>query len=446
MEEKERIRPPLKERAARRRQERRKKNQKLLITVGLITIGILGIIFGVKTIRMHIQASNAEEKKAEQLLSEAEIMAAGYDYEGAVEKIKSFGKDYVKREELASAVNSFEAAQEKLVPFTNMEEVTHVFFHTLIKDNAKAFDGDIRAAGYNQYMTTISEFEKMLQEMYDRGYVLIDLYDMVEEEKDAQGNVTYKPATLMLPEGKIPFVMSQDDVCYYDYMTKDGFASKIVIDEDGYPTCEYIEEDGTVTRGDFDLVPILERFIQKHPDFSYHGARAILAVTGYEGLLGYRVSPEDQNYREEDIAEVKKVVKRMKELGWVFASHSWGHQKYGQISFEKMKTDAEKWEEQIDSILGGTDILIYANGVDIAGVEDYSQENEKYEYLKSLGFRYFCNVDAHQHWVQIRQQYVRQGRRNLDGYRMYYNPDMLEDLFDVSAVWDQDRPTPVPPI
>ena len=48
---------------------------------------------------------------------------------------------------------------------------------------------------------------------------------------------------------------------------------------------------------------------------------------------------------------------------------------------------------------------------------------------------------------------MRQGRRNLDGYRMYYdlpetNPvkTHLSDLFDVTQVFDQSRPTPVPPM
>ena len=27
---------------------------------------------------------------------------------------------------------------------------------------------------------------------------------------------------------------------------------------------------------------------------------------------------------------------------------------------------------------------------------------------------------------------------------MYYNPELLEDLFDVSEVFDKARPTPVP--
>ena len=51
----------------------------------------------------------------------------------------------------------------------------------------------------------------------------------------------------MLPPGKIPFVMSQDDLCYYPYMSGDGFADRIVIGEDGKPTCQMVLDDGTVT-------------------------------------------------------------------------------------------------------------------------------------------------------------------------------------------------------
>ena len=34
-------------------------------------------------------------------------------------------------------------------------------------------------------------------------------------------------------------------------------------------------EDGTVSAGSYDLVPILNDFIDEHPDFSYKGAKAI---------------------------------------------------------------------------------------------------------------------------------------------------------------------------
>ena len=66
--------------------------------------------------------------------------------------------------------------------------------------------------------------------------------------------------------------------------------------------------------------------------------------------------------------------------------------------------------------------------------------------MYAAGYRFYCNVDSSDCWVQIRDNYVRQGRRNLDGYRMWYNPGMLDDLFDVENVFDPDRPTPVPPI
>ncbi len=41
---------------------------------------------------------------------------------------------------------------------------------------------------------------------------------------------------------------------------------------------------------------------------------------------------------------------------------------------------------------------------------------------------------------------MRMGRRDIDGYRMYYTPEKVNDLFNVDDVWDSTRPTPVPEI
>ena len=48
-------------------------------------------------------------------------------------------------------------------------------------------------------------------------------------------------------------------------------------------------------------------------------------------------------------------------------------------------------------------------------------DNEKFAYLKSQGFNIYCNVDSSQYFVQVRDNYLRMGRRNLDGYRLYQN-------------------------
>ena len=176
----------------------------------------------------------------------------------------------------------------------------------MIVDTDRAFDNDEDSDGYNLYMTTVKEFKAILEEMYNNGYVLVSPYDIAYEVTDESGTY-FKKGEIWLPSGKKPFLMSQDDVNYYSYMVGtgngknkvpvfadthgDGLAHKIVIGEDGFPTCEYMDTNGNVTVGDYDLVPVLEKFIQSHPDFSYHGARAILGVTGYEGVFGYRTKP-----------------------------------------------------------------------------------------------------------------------------------------------------------
>lgn len=389
-------------------------------------------------------------------MEEAEHMAAQYDYDGAIELLKG-QEDYGTNEEMQAAVAEYEKTKATCVEYP-LEQITHVFYHTLIKDTSKAFDGDADSAGYNQVMTTIDEFKKITQIMYDKGYVLVSPHDMAVVNEDG----TMSRGKIMLPPGKIPFVLSQDDVSYYHYMDGDGFADKLVLDENGDVKCTYTEEDGSVSIGNYDLVPLLDEFIEEHPDFSYHGRKGILAMTGYDGVLGYRTDiayktkenlQDDQKKfledhpdfdYEEEVKQAKEVAEAMKKNGWEFASHTWGHKNATESSAEELKTDNEKWEAYVAPILGKTDMIIFAFGADIGDWQGYTMDNAKFSYYKSRGYNYYCNVDSSQYWVQITDQYFRQGRRNLDGYRMYYNPDMLSDLFDVSEVWDSSRPTPVP--
>jgi hypothetical protein len=138
------------------------------------------------------------------------------------------------------------------------------------------------------------------------------------------------------------------------------------------------------------------------------------------------------------------VADAMKEEGWEFASHTWGHINVGEASLERLQTDTQKWLDYVKPLVGDTNVIIFAFGSDLGDWQPYTSDNEKFAYLKSMGFDIYCNVDSTQYWVQFGENYMRQGRRNLDGYRMYYNPEMLEDLFDAGEVFDKARPTPVP--
>lgn len=396
-----------------------------------------------------------------ELIAQADIMAAQYDYDGAVNYLKS-AEGYSASQAMQDAVAGYESTKATCTAYP-LDQITHVFFHTMIVDPAKAFDGDSKEAGYNQVMTTMSEFAAIMESMYEKGYVMVSLHDMATVNSDG----TVSRGEILLPPGKKPFVLSQDDVSYYHYMDGDGFAQKLILDENGEVKNTYVEEDGSVSVGDYDMVPWIDTFVKEHPDFSYHGHKGILALTGYEGVLGYRtdevyrtreagrVTEYQQKFFDEhpdfdeaawqnEVEQAKAVAAAMRENGWEFASHTWGHISPTATGIDGVMQDTQRWLDNVETVVGDTDVIIFAFGADIGDWQPYTSENQYFTYLKEKGFNIFCNVDSSQYWVQFGENYMRQGRRNLDGYRMYYNPEMLSDLFDVSAVWDQTRPTPVP--
>ncbi len=382
----------------------------------------------------------------------ADLMAAQYDYDGAISLLQS-QETYASDTAAQNKVAEYQALKEACVE-VSPDTVSHVFVHSLIVDPSRAFDGDAGEKGYNLNMVTLDEFKKIIQSMYEKGFVLVSLHDM--GEIDANGKMQRK--SILLPEGKKPVIFSQDDVSYYHSYANDGFADRLIVDENGEVKNEYTDAAGNTTVGDYDMVPVLDTFIKEHPDFSYHGRKGIVVLTGYNGVLGYHTDgdyrdklalQEDQaKWLEEhpefdfdaDVAAATKVADAMKASGWEFASHTWGHISVSDVSLEKLQTDTQKWLDYVSPIVGGTDMIIFAFGSDIGDWTGYSSDNEKFNYLKSVGFDYFCNVDGSSlSWVQFGDTYLRTGRMNIDGYRMATNPDILAPLFDVSQVYDYNN-------
>lgn len=477
--------PPMSEeerqkRIQRLRRERRRKRRRQAIIMRAAVLGVLLLILIGSIVLVSFQVKKSKQKKAEEkarkeqeireeeeknqqrkdMIAQAEKIALGYDYDGAIELLKSI-ENYDKDADLIAKIANLEAEKSTLVA-VNMNEITHIFYHSLVVDPARGFAGnDSAAAGFKQWMTTVDEFNKITQNMYDNGYVLVDLHDLVNETTDENGNVRFTTNQIMLPEGKKPFVLSLDDLSYYHSYDGRGTASKMILDENGKPTCEYIQADGTTVTGAYDCVPLLDQFLEEHPDAAYHGAKGTIALTGYNGILGYRtdiayktrenLTADQQAWLDahpdfdwdKECAEAKKVAEGMIADGWKFASHTWGHIRVGDASLENLKTDTEKWLNYVAPLIGGTDTIIFAHGQDLANWHDYSMENEKFAYLKSQGFNFYCNVDSSQYFLQIRTNYVRQGRRNLDGYRLWNDVhgenNRTSDLFDASQILDPAR-------
>ena len=364
---------------------------------------------------------------------------------------------------MIAKISEYTTAKDACVR-VDINQVTHIFYHSLVADPQKAFFKDNKQTeGFCEWMTTVEEFNRITQQMYDNGYVLVALHDLVKQTVDENGTVHFTEGDIYLPEGKKPYVLSLDDLSYYHSYDGRGIATKMVIDENGKPTCEYTQDDGTVVTGAYDCVPLMDQFLEEHPDAAYHGAKGTIALTGYDGILGYRT---DSAYRtrenlsddqvkwleehpdfdwEKECEEAKKVADAIKADGWTFASHTWGHIRIGDVSLEHIQTDTERWLQDVAPLIGGSDTIIFAHGQDLADWHDYQADNEKFNYLKSKGFNIYCNVDSSQYFVQCRDNYLRMGRRNLDGYRLYQDAinggTRTSDLFDAASVWDSRRPT-----
>ena len=287
--------------------------------------------------------------------------------------------------------------------------VEHLFFHPIIAYPQYAFHEsplpESQRIGLDDWMVTVDEYNKILQSVYDKGYILVAMEDVWSEVTDESGTHMVRN-TLRLPEGKKPLIISFDDVNYYEYMLEGGFTSKLVVGDDGQIWAEctdpYTKE--TFLTQDLDATTILDQFILEHPDFSLNGAKAIFSLTGYQGILGYRTQndrdikaddprrAEFEAYRQSEIDAVMPVIQRLKETGWTFGSHTWGHINLSAKSMEVVKTDTERWAEEVGSLVGPTSILFYPHGARPDGDNDVTQTGPMFQYLQSMGFRVFASV------------------------------------------------------
>ncbi|WP_186564208.1 hydrolase [Lawsonibacter celer] len=292
--------------------------------------------------------------------------------------------------------------------------VEHLFFHPVIAYPQWAFH-DCNASqsekeGLDDWMVTVDEFNKILNSLYERGYILVNMCDVWSEYTNENGEARMQRNTLMLPEGKKPLILSFDDVNYYPYMLEQGFTSKLVLGDDGdiWAECTDPYTGETFLTQDLDATTILDKFVREHPDFSLNGAKGCFSLTGYEGILGYRTQndidiaaddparPAFDAHRAAEIEAVKPIIARLKETGWTFGSHTWGHIRLsaeGEAADARLKRDTLRWQEEVGSLVGPTNILFYPHGGRPDGDHDQGETyGEQFKWLQSQGFRIFASV------------------------------------------------------
>lgn len=450
---------------------RRFKNEQLpMIIAGVTALLILIFVIGSvsRAISNHLtnkaneaDASNAaktqaqlEQEQVATVLAEAEELATGYDYDGAIAKLESFKStftgDMSKYTDIDTRLSVYNQAKSQLVAHTDPAAIPNLSFNLLIVDPSRAFTDPELAGKYNMNFVTIDEFEKILQQLYDNNYVLVDL-DCFIAETVTDGKVTYSSKTLYLPDGKKPIMITETLASYPLYMIdsdddgvadKDaaGFASRLVL-QNGEIKAEMVNSAGETVVGDYDLVPILESFIEEHPDFSYQGSRAIIAATGEEGVFGYRINKsvieaKGQEYYDAQVAGAKKIADALREAGYEIACNTYANLDYAKKSASEIQDDISKWNSEIVPVIGAVDILVYARNSDISTAGAYS--GNKYNVLSDAGFRYFIG-NGSKPSANVNSDYVRQNRVNVNGTQMAHTASMYTSYFDAKTVLNSLR-------
>ncbi len=386
----------------------------------------------------------------QKLLAEADRIAASVDYDGAIALLDSFTGDTSKHPEIAAKRDAYTELKNSMVAWEDPSQIPNLSFQLLIADPARAFTHKTHADSFKRNFITTEEFSRILQQLYENGYMLVRPSDFITAETGADGATVYKYTPLYLPNGKKPLVLTQTNVNYNLYMVdgdgdkipdKDGggFASKLVLDQNGNITCMMVDAEGQTATGAYDLVPILNEFVSTHPDFSYKGSKAVLALTGYDGLFGYRASAEaDAASNEKMVATIKEIATTLQDSGYTLGCYTYENIPYGESGLETIKADIGKWNKDVVPILGQMDILVYAQKSDITTEKDYS--GDKFTALQEAGFRYYMGFCTDgKPWAIVNEQYVRQGRILVTAENLSQHADWFTTLFDASAILDSSR-------
>ena len=320
-------------------------------------------------------------------------------------------------------------SQVELVRYEGM--VYHIFYHFLIAFPEIAFEVPY-GRDLDRDTITPTEFWRSLEELYRNNFVLVNINSTVNICEN--GGVSRKPY-LMLPRGTRPLVLSFDDINYYSANLGMGTVDKIVLDDTGRLATSTRMPDGSIyISRENCVIPLLEKFVEQHPAFSPFGAMGTLALTGFDGILGYRTQASSPN-RESEITAVKPIVEALLQNGWNFASHSFGHGHMNARSLEALQQDTRRWDEEVRPLVGDTIVYVFPFGEYPADHRD-----PRFQYLLDHGFRIMCGVGVRPHFVNhnFNSPYVFMDRANIDGFTLRNRADMFNRYFgiDVSRIYN----------
>jgi hypothetical protein len=333
----------------------------------------------------------------------------------------------------------------KLVAYS--KPVEHLAIRPLISTPGFRFADNEYSRTAEDLMITADEFRKMLVELYERDFVLIDMQALIDDKG------RYHP--IWIPENKKPLILSIEGLNYYASRRRTGNSINLSLDKEGNVVSEYVGENGVLrTDRNGEAIGILEQFLEIHPDFSFDGAKGTISLTGFECIFGY-VTDQDQvddrtaqfqayglgnpTITSEEIRQnridAQAVIDRLIATGWTFSSSTYGNITISDATIDQVKADTLKWKAQVASQTGAAKVLLFPNG----GI--VNSKDPRGAFLIGEGFLIHCGIGPTAYF-NIGEKNLFMDRIALNGFALR-NAD-LSRFMDVRNVYDKSRTKKLP--
>ena len=389
--------------------------------------------------------SAIKEMMYEPMMAEGEHLLSTYKFYSAESLFSDLAVIFPEDEMIKSNLLTATSHTSEVKEYRGKIECICV--RSLIADSDVAFSGRYHSTNTNLHLT-IKEFEEILENLYQRGYVLVDVEDLID-----QSDPTFLlERNLKVPKGKKPLIVVIEDLQYGVADYRCGTCRRLVLNDENQVCGEYQNNAGeTVVSRTAEAIGLLDVFVEKHPDFTYDGAKGIISVSGHEACFGYVVAageledrnaalsaanlPQLTNITNEDIDFAREKVMEIKNVladnGWKFASCTYSYiADCRNTEKQVLIDDFVKWQDQIGSLFGEVHILVYPNGNYIYGTDDRAV------YFKNRGFRIFFGGGATPYHI-YGDNYLFVDRAMMSYTTL--NRKAYKDLFDYNEIIDPVR-------
>ncbi|HHU07921.1 MAG TPA: hypothetical protein GXZ59_06210, partial [Clostridiaceae bacterium] len=325
--------------------------------------------------------------------------------------------------------------------------VEHISMRPVIVNPERAFDGDRFEAQADALMITAEEFKNILQQLLENNYILVSGDSFINREG--------KHVQFSVPEGKKPLILVIENYSYSPLRAESGTAECLEIIDEGVIAGQITDpESGDITlSASSSEIGILNEFCHENPEFSYDGAKATLALTGYRGLFGHVYSQAALNVCneerqmlgltpltlsaeqiEENRVKIGEIADLLREQGYTLASFTWEGINIVNSGLNTIERDLRYWQEDVEPLVGEVRILHYPDG-------DHAQSDRaKLKLLTEAGFQILSGYGD--------RIYMLGGNGYVHTDKVYIGGDTLrkperqnlDRFFDASRVISPSRP------